>query len=204
MVTENSENLAGVISSTETALAGKNGNAVTKVTLNMEALKKNIPEELLKKNPDGIKALTQAGIEYETPKDIFNKYFKDDYITTAIENERLKNGITASSFVKDNLHYDYTITEGANDTYVVHFGTKQIDPTTNQEIWKYEPSNTIFPKTMGLSAVMKVIQDYGYNNTVAINNYYKNVSQQNNPFKKLPNETVEQYASRLSKMHNGQ
>jgi hypothetical protein len=203
-LTVNSENIAKSISSTETALAGKGGNAVTKITLNMEALKKVIPEDVFKKNQAGFAAIMQFGLEYQTSKPIFRKYFRDEYMAQAVENEKLKNGISASPFVKENLHYDYTITLGANDTYVVSYGTKIIDPNTNKEDWTYRPDNIIFPRSLGLNAVTKIIQEEGYNNTVAINNYRKSLSQQSSVRKMLPNETADQYAQRLIRMSKGQ
>jgi hypothetical protein len=192
------------MSSTETALAGKGGNAVTKITLNTEALKKSLPEDLWNNNQKGITAITQAGLEYETPKPTFNKFFRDEYMTEVIENEKLKNGISASPFVKDNLHYDYTVTLGANDTYVLSFGTKIIDLNTNEEKWTYRPDNIIFPKSMGLNGVIKFAQEEGYKNTVDVNNYRKRASQQSNVRKRLPNETTDQYAQRLIRMRKGQ
>ena len=192
------------MSSTETALAGKGGNAVTKITLNTEALKKSLPEDLWKNNQKSIAAITQTGLEYETPKPVFNKFFRDEYMTGAIEDEKLKNGISASPFVKDNLHYDYTITLGANDTYIASYGTKIIDPNTNEEKWTYQPNNLIFPKSMGLNGVIKFLQEEGYKNTVAINNYRKSASQQSSVRKMLPNETEDQYAQRLIRMRKGQ
>jgi hypothetical protein len=198
------ENIAKSISSTETALAGKGGNAVTKITLNMEALKKVIPEDVFKKNQAGFAAIMQFGLEYETSKPLFKKYFRDEYIAQAVENEKLKNGISASPFVKDNLHYDYTITLGANDTYVLSFGTKIIDLNTNEEKWTYRPDNIIFPKSMGLNGVIKFAQEEGYKNTVDVNNYRKRASQQSSVRKKLPNETADQYAQRLIRMRKGQ
>ena len=192
------------MSSTETALAGKGGNAVTKITLNTEALKKSLPEDLWKNNQKSIAAITQTGLEYETPKPVFNKFFRDEYMTGAIEDEKLKNGISASPFVKDNLHYDYTITLGANDTYIASYGTKIIDPNTNEEKWTYQPNNLIFPKSIGLNGVIKFLQEEGYKNTVAINNYRKSASQQSSVRKMLPNETEDQYAQRLIRMRKGQ
>jgi hypothetical protein len=197
-------NMIKVMSSTETALAGKGGNAVTKITLNMEALKKNLPEDLWKNNQKGIAAIMQTGLEYVTPKPVFNTFFRDEYIAQAIEDQKLKNGISASPFVKDNLHYDYTVTLGANNTYVLSFGTKIIDPNTNEEKWTYRPDNIIFPKSMGLNGVIKFAQEEGYKNTVAVNNYRKMASQQSNVRKKLPNETADQYAQRLIRMRKGQ
>lgn len=197
-------NMIKVMSSTETALAGKGGNAVTKITLNMEALKKNLPEDLWKNNQKGIAAIMQTGLEYVTPKPVFNTFFRDEYIAQAIEDQKLKNGISASPFVKDNLHYDYTVTLGANDTYVLSFGTKIIDLNTNEEKWTYRPDNIIFPKSMGLNGVIKFAQEEGYKNTVDVNNYRKKASQQSNVRKKLPNETADQYAQRLIRMRKGQ
>jgi hypothetical protein len=197
-------NMIKVMSSTETALAGKNGNAVTKITLDTKALKENLPENLWKNNQKAIAAIMQTGLEYETPKPVFKKFFTDNYITGAIEDQKLKNGISASPFVKENLHYDYTVTLGANDTYVVSYGTKIIDPNTNEEKWTYRPDNLIFPKSMGLNEVIKFVQEEGYKNTVAVNNYRKMASQQSNVRKRLPNETTDQYAQRLIKMGKGQ
>lgn len=197
-------NMIKVMSSTETALAGKGGNAVTKITLDTKALKENLPENLWNNNQKAIAAIMQTGLEYETPKPVFKKFFTDNYITGAIEDQKLKNGISASPFVKENLHYDYTVTLGANDTYVVSYGTKIIDPNTNEEKWTYRPDNLIFPKSMGLNEVIKFVQEEGYKNTVAVNNYRKMASQQSNVRKKLPNETADQYAQRLIRMGKGQ
>lgn len=195
-------NLNKVISQTGIAMAGRNGNAVARFYIDASKLKSAVSgTKFEKKYEKAITALSQVGLEFDMDRNNYRNFAMDNYLPKAIEQKAIEQGIRASDWEKNNLHYDYTVQSGNDGGYMVTMSLKTINPQTGQESWKNSEESILFPKGYPLNEIMKEVHELGFNNYRAVSGYYKQKRQSadpvNNPMLMQPGETPDQYFARI-------
>jgi hypothetical protein len=183
MLFNNKENLNASLISTDLKYQGSdNQSASVKLNFKLKNLQENLiiegkgkPEtERLKK---AIQLLATNGLEFSVSKDVFRQYAKDNYMQSSVTEGLLKgNGLTATDFEKNNFHYDYRLTLGANDKMLLTYKIKSYDPEL--EKWKEEEKSLEYSKEVGIDNVLKDVRELGITNGIEINNFLKNQAEQ--------------------------
>lgn len=152
---------------------------------------------------NALKAIADNGVEFDLPRDIFNKYARDNYVSSIVSEAMLKKGIKSSQWEEDNLHYNYTIQKGTSGNVVVTMNTQTYDPVTKQFTWN-DPVNKVYTTSPNLESIMEMIQFSGKPTTDNINQYLyaQALKKENDPGKQQANESYDAYKIRYAKEHN--
>jgi hypothetical protein len=158
-----------------------------------------------------ISSIIKNGISLDINKNVFSTFAKDDYMSSVITDKMLSEGIKASDYEKNELYYDYTLNQGANDQLVLTYSMKGwYNPATNSFV-DGERKIEYYDKTFGVDNILRTLREQTFNNAIGIKSYLKQKAQQEklimqNPVQqatqqkstvKLPGETNEEYISRM-------
>lgn len=164
-----------------------------------------------------ISAIIKNGISLDINKNVFTSFAKDDYMSSVITEKMLANGIKASDYEKNDLYYDYILTQGANNQIVLTFSMKGYNPDTNQFL-DGERKIEYYDKSFGIDNVLRTLREKAFENANIIKSYFKQKAQQEKlrmqdpayqaaqkaaeqkSTKKLPGETNEEYITRMKNL----
>jgi hypothetical protein len=192
-----------------------------KLEFNLGKLKDNIATLAIKSqdaNQKGtesvIRSIIKNGISLDVNKNVFNTFAKDDYMSSVITDKMLSEGIKASEYEKNELYYDYTLNQGANNQLVLTYSMKGYNPVTNLFV-DGEKKIEYYDKTFGIDNILRTLREQTFNNANTIKSYFKQKTQQEklrmqDPAQqavqqtaqqkstvKLPGETNDEYISRM-------
>jgi hypothetical protein len=161
-----------------------------------------------------ISSIIKNGISLDINKNVFSTFAKDDYMSSVITDKMLSEGIKASDYEKNELYYDYTLNQGANDQLVLTYSMKGYNLATNSFV-DGERKIEYYDKTFGVDNILRTLREQTFNNANGIKSYLKQKAQQEklimqDPVQqaiqkatqqkstvKLPGETNEEYISRM-------
>lgn len=164
-----------------------------------------------------ISAIIKNGISLDINKNVFTSFAKDDYMSSVITEKMLASGIKASDYEKNDLYYDYILTQGANNQIVLTFSMKGYNPNTNQFL-DGERKIEYYDKSFGIDNVLRTLREKAFENANIIKSYFKQKAQQEKlrmqdpayqaaqqaaeqkSTKKLPGETNEEYITRMKNL----
>lgn len=164
-----------------------------------------------------INSIIKNNVSLDINKNVFTSFAKDNYMSSVITEKMLANGIKASDYEKNDLYYDYKLSEGANNQIVLTYSINGYEPTTNQFL-PGEQKIEYYDKSYGIDNILKNLRELAFANAIKIKNYFKQKEQQERlkiqdpvqqeaqkaaeqkSTKKLLGETNEEYIARMKSM----